>query len=518
MSAIISVYDKTGIEEFARSLVELGHEIVSTGGTLKALEAAGIPVSHVADVTGFPEILDGRVKTLHPAIHGGVLARRDDPAHMQLLEELGIATIDVVVSNLYPFAATLARGLSHAENVEQIDIGGPTLIRAAAKNAAAVTVVVDPNDYDRVSEALSQGGSAQLRDELAAKAFSHTAGYDALVAAYYAGRGGDPLTERLAIPLTRAGDIRYGENPHQTVAAFYRFGPAELPAFGLAGAEQLHGQQLSYNNYLDADSGWSLVTDFEEPAVAAIKHGNPCGLAIGGDDLAAIYKRAFECDPVSIFGGIVATNRTIDLATATAMRGTLLDIIIAPDYDEDALAILRKRRRTRILRIPLELRDPAAAVPALGGLRMRSVAGGVLIQEPDRLPDADLIFEVVTKRQPTEEQRSDLMFAWRAIKHVKSNAIILAKSMDLIGVGTGQMSRVDSVHMAIHRAGDRASGSVLASDAFFPFADGPELALQAGIEALIEPGGSVRDAEVIEAVDKAGAVLVFTGGERHFRH
>ncbi len=518
MSALISVYDKTGVAEFASRLVDLGHEIISTGGTLQALEEAGVPVRSVVEITGFPEILDGRVKTLHPAVHAGVLARRDDPAHVGILDELGIATIDVVAVNLYPFAATLAQELGHEENVEQIDIGGPTMIRAAAKNAQHVMVVVDPGDYDRVAAALEGEEPDGLRAELAATAFAHTAGYDALIATYYADRGGDLLPERLALPLTLASEVRYGENPHQQTAAFYRFGPPELPAFGLAGAELLHGQQLSYNNYLDADAGWNLVTDFDDPAVAAIKHGNPCGLAVGGENLAAIYERAFACDPVSIFGGIVATNRTLDLAMATAMRGTLLDIVIAPEYNDEALTLLRKRRRTRILRIPLELHDPAAMVPGLGDLKVRSVAGGVLVQEPDRLPDDYLTFEVVSNRKPTAEEERDLRFAWRAIKHVKSNAIVLASGMDLVGIGTGQMSRVDSVHMSIYRAGDRAAGSVLASDAFFPFADGPEMALEAGIKALIEPGGSVRDEEVIEAVDKADAVLVFTGGERHFRH
>ena len=519
MSALISVYDKTGIKEFARKLADLGHELISTGGTFNTLRDAGIAVTQVSEVTGFPEILDGRVKTLHPAIHAGILAKRDDSGHRQLLEELGIAPIDVVVVNLYPFASTLALGMGHSEIVEQIDIGGPTLIRAAAKNGSDVVVVVDPNDYDRVGQALSSDDlDSRLREELAAAAFAHTAGYDALIAAYYADRVGDPLPERLSLPLSRAGDLRYGENPHQQVAAFYRFGPPELPAFGLAAAEQLHGQQLSYNNYLDADAAWGLVTDFPEPAVAAVKHGNPCGLAVGEAPVSALYERAYACDPVSIFGGIVATNRTMDLGMATSMRGTMLDIVIAPDYDEEALAILRKRRRTRIIRIPLSAQAPAAAVPGLAKLRVRTIAGGALIQESDRLPNENLTFEVVSRRKPTEGQRRDLLFSWRAIKHVKSNAIVLAKSGDLVGVGTGQMSRVDSVHMAIYRAGDRASGSVLASDAFFPFADGPEMALAAGIDAIIEPGGSVRDDEVIEAVDRAGAVLVFTGGERHFRH
>ena len=519
MSALISVYDKTGIAEFARRLAGLGHELISTGGTLKALQEAGVPVRQVSEITGFPEILGGRVKTLHPAIHAGILAKRDDPAHLQRLEELGIAPIDVVVVNLYPFAATLTRGLDHPENVEQIDIGGPTLIRAAAKNAADVVVVVDPADYERVGEALVNNGvDGDLREELAAAAFAHTAGYDALIAAYYADRRKQPLPETLTLPLTRAGDLRYGENPHQEMAAFYRFGPPELPAFGLAAAEQLHGQQLSYNNYLDADAAWGLVTDFSEPAVAAVKHGNPCGLAVGGDQLSGLYERAYACDPVSIFGGIVATNRILDPEMAVAMRGTLLDIIIAPDYHEDALAVLRKRRRTRILKIPNSNQFPDPAVPGLGELRMRTIVGGALIQEPDRLPNDELKFEVVSQRQPTDEQRADLLFAWRSIKHIKSNAIVLAKGGDLIGVGTGQMSRVDSVHMAIHRAGERAKGSVLASDAFFPLADGPEMALDAGIEAMIEPGGSVRDEEVVKAVDEAGAVLVFTGGERHFRH
>ncbi len=519
MSALLSVYDKTGIEDFAQKLTDLGHEIISTGGTLKALQEAGIPVRQVSEVTGFPEILGGRVKTLHPAIHAGILARRKDPEHRRRLEELGISPIDVVVVNLYPFAATLALALGHSANMEQIDIGGPTLIRAAAKNADDVVVVVDPGDYDRVAEALSSGSTDEgLRQELAAVAFAHTAGYEALIAAYYADRQGQPLPERLAVPLTRTGDLRYGENPHQETAAFYRFGPPELPAFGLAAAEQLHGQQFSYNNYLDADAAWGLVVDFAEPAVAAVKHGNPCGLAVGEEPVSGLYERAYECDPVSIFGGIVATNRTLDLEMATAMEGTLLDIVIAPDYDEDALVVVRKRRRTRILRIPMDVREPVPSVPRLAGLRVRTIAGGALIQEPDRLPDEGLIFEIVSQRKPTDGQRRDLLFAWRTIKHVKSNAIVLAKDGDLVGVGTGQMSRVDSVHMAVRRAGDRANGSVLASDAFFPFADGPEMALEAGIKAMIEPGGSVRDEEVIEAVDKAGAVLVFTGGERHFRH
>lgn len=519
MSALISVHDKTGVVEFAEHLVGLGHDLISTGGTLATLREAGLSVRPVPDVTGFPEMLDGRVKTLHPAIHGGILARRDIPAHQQQLDDLGFDPIDIVVVNLYPFASTLAQGLDHESLVEQIDIGGPTLIRSAAKNIANVVVVVDPRDYDQMQTALHANTlDIEFRNRLAAKAFAHTAGYDALIAAYYADRCSEQLPEMLALPLTRLVDLRYGENPHQATAAFYRFGTPELPAVGLAAMEQLHGQQLSYNNYLDIDAAWRLVNEFVEPAVAAIKHGNPCGLAVGKVELRELYERVHACDPISIFGGVIATNRNVDLDIAMSMRGTLLDVIGAPSYDQEALAVLRKRRYTRILQIPNLDAVGDSHILELGQLQLRTVLGGALLQEADNLSPNKPAFEVVSKREPTEAHRRDLAFAWQAIKHVKSNAIVLAKHGDLVGVGAGQMNRVDSVHMALRRAGVRAQGSVLASDAFFPFPDGPVMAMEGGVEAIIEPGGSVKDSEVIKAVDQADGILVFTGGERHFRH
>ena len=519
MSALISVHDKTGVVEFAEHLVGLGHDLISTGGTLATLREAGLSVRPVPDVTGFPGMLDGRVKTLHPAIHGGILARRDIPAHQQQLDDLGFDPIDIVVVNLYPFASTLAQGLDHESLVEQIDIGGPTLIRSAAKNIANVVVVVDPRDYDQMQTALHANTlDIEFRNRLAAKAFAHTAGYDALIAAYYADQCSEQLPEMLSLPLTRLVDLRYGENPHQATAAFYRFGTPELPAVGLAAMEQLHGQQLSYNNYLDIDAAWRLVNEFVEPAVAAIKHGNPCGLAVDKVELRELYERVHACDPISIFGGIIATNRNVDLDIAMSMRGTLLDVIGAPSYDKEALAVLRKRRHTRILQIPNLDVAGEGHILGLGQLQLRTVLGGALLQEADNVPPNKPTFEVVSKRQPTETIRQDLAFAWKAIKHVKSNAIVLAKHGDIVGVGAGQMNRVDSVHMALRRAGVRAQGSVLASDAFFPFPDGPVMAMEGGVEAIIEPGGSVKDSEVIKAVDQADGILVFTGGERHFRH
>ena len=516
--ALLSVYDKTGIVDFARGLVDLGFEIVSTGGTHASLDDAGIPVRQVSEVTRSPEILDGRVKTLHPTIHGGLLARRDNPTDMRTIESMYISPIDVLAVNLYPFASTLSQGASHAGIIEQIDIGGPAMIRSAAKNSESVFVVVDPADYSAILEALESGDGADLRETLAAKAFGHTAVYDAVIAGYLSGRGtGQPPAE-LAVPMTRIGNLSYGENPHQADAAFYAFGSRGLDRSGLAATEQLHGPALSYNNVLDAAAAWDVVSDFDQPAVAVIKHGNPCGLAAGTHALAELFRRAREGDPISIFGGIVATNRLLDYPMTAAMRGVRLDVIVAPDFAPNALKRLRRRRSTRILKVPSPCQSARDRLLPLSARQVRSVPGGFLLQEKDSLPSDDLEISVVSKRQPTEEQIAQLRFAWRAVKHVKSNAIVLVKDQSLVGVGAGQMSRVDSVFIAVRRAGDRAAGSVLASDAFFPFDDGPEIALRAGVEAIIEPGGSKGDQSVIDMVDRHDAVLVFTGGERHFRH
>ncbi len=516
--ALLSVYDKSGIVDFARGLVDLGFEIISTGGTHASISDAGVPVRQVSEVTGSPEMLEGRVKTLHPSIHGGLLARRGNPSDMRTIESMDIARIDVMACNLYPFAATLAQGAPHAEIIEQIDIGGPAMIRSAAKNSDSVFVVIDPGDYQAVLDALETGGGAELRDILAAKAFGHTAVYDAVAAAYLSGRGAGPPPSELAVPMTRIENLSYGENPHQSEAAFYGFGSTGLDRSGLAAMEQLHGPALSYNNVLDAAAAWDLVSDFDEPAVAVIKHGNPCGLAAGADELAELYRRAYEGDPVSIYGGIVATNRTLDGPMASAMRGVFLNVIIAPEFAPDALTRLKRRKSTRILKVPAPSEAQSSRLLPLSATLVRSVPGGFLIQERDSLPSGDLKTSVVSQRQPTDEQMAQLRFAWQAVKHVKSNAIVLVRDSSLVGVGAGQMSRVDSVFMAVRRAGDRAAGSLLASDAFFPFDDGPEIALRAGVEAIIEPGGSKGDRDVIDAANRHNAVLVFTGGERHFRH
>ena len=516
--ALLSVYDKSGIVDFARGLVDLGFEIISTGGTHASINDAGVPVRQVSEVTGSPEMLEGRVKTLHPSIHGGLLARRGNPSDMRTIESMDIARIDVMACNLYPFAATLAQGAPHAEIIEQIDIGGPAMIRSAAKNSDSVFVVIDPGDYQAVLDALETGGGAELRDVLAAKAFGHTAVYDAVAAAYLSGRGAGPPPSELAVPMTRIENLSYGENPHQSEAAFYGFGSTGLDRSGLAAMEQLHGPALSYNNVLDADAAWDLVSDFDEPAVAVIKHGNPCGLAAGADELAELYRRAYEGDPVAIYGGIVATNRTLDGPMASAMHGIFLNVIIAPEFAPDALTRLKRRKSTRILKVPAPSEAQSSRLLPLSATLVRSVPGGFLIQERDSLPSGDLKTSVVSRRQPTDEQMAQLRFAWQAVKHVKSNAIVLVRDSSLVGVGAGQMSRVDSVFMAVRRAGDRAAGSLLASDAFFPFDDGPEIALRAGVEAIIEPGGSKGDRDVIDVANRHNAVLVFTGGERHFRH
>ena len=501
--ALLSVSDKTGVVDLARGLNELGFELVSSGGTASAIAEAGIPVKKVSDVTGAPEILGGRVKTLHPKIHGGILADRRKQEHIDELSEHDMTAIDLVVCNLYPFEKTVADpDVSEDEAVEQIDIGGPAMVRAAAKNFHSVAVVVDPARYDGILEELRQAGeiSLETRRSLSLQAFQHTAAYDAAISAHLAGQ--QNLPSRLVISGVKVADLRYGENPHQ-YAAFYR---SAGTSGGLAAAEQLHGKELSYNNILDTDAAWKLVLDLEGPAAAIIKHSNPCGAAEAGS-LADAYTLAFECDRTSAFGGIVALSRACDADTATAIAEIFTEVVIAPDFDDDALEILQAKKNLRLLRAGREIPiEP----------EIRRVAGGFLVQSPDPSDSAEDA-KVVTKAEPTDQQWEDLRFAWVIAKHVKSNAIVLAKDRVAVGVGAGQMSRVESTKLAAMRAGERAAGTACASDAFFPFRDGLDAAVAAGAAAVIQPGGSVRDEEVIAAADEHGIPMVFTG-RRHFRH
>lgn len=513
MKALISVYDKTGVVEFGRQLVQAGMELISTGGTHSTLsQEGGLPVAQVSDVTGSPEILDGRVKTLHPVIHAGLLARRDSSEHMAELENRGISPIDLVVVNLYPFAATINRpnvGLDEA--LENIDIGGPTMLRAAAKNFPSVAVVVDPSDYEWVAGKLAgEGLNLDERRGLAAKAFHHVAGYDALVASYLTvgTEGSEEPAKNIVLPLSRVSTLRYGENPHQPGALYVLAGGA---TGGIAQAEQLHGRELSYNNLMDADAAWRSVSDFAEPTVAVIKHANPCGLA-SRDDLREAYLQAYEGDTVSAFGGIVGFNRGVTAAAAEAMGPVFYEVVVAPGYDGDALEILRRKRNLRILSVgPVE---PGRASPTYD---FRPITGGMLVQQPDVLDEDPASWQVVTERPPSGAELQDLAFSWKAAKHIKSNAIVFAKDRTLVGMGAGQPNRVVSVHLSQRIAGDKAKGSVLASDAFFPFPDNIELAAEAGVTAIVQPGGSIRDEEVIAAADRYGLAMVFTG-VRHFRH
>jgi phosphoribosylaminoimidazolecarboxamide formyltransferase/IMP cyclohydrolase len=501
----LSVSDKRGIEAFAAGLVELGYEIVSTGNTARTLAAAGIPVRPVSDVTGFPEILGGRVKTLHPAIHAGILARRDDPGHMAALDVHGIAPIDIVAVNLYPFSETIARpDVSFAEAIEQIDIGGPALVRAAAKNHDSVLVVVSPDDYDPVLTALrSEAVTPDLRRRLAARAFAHTAAYDAAIAAYLSD---EPFPETLPLAFRKAQDLRYGENPHQRAALY-----GEFHTF----FEQLHGRELSYINILDIAAVQGLIEEFdpqEGAALAIVKHTNPCGVGIGATPLEA-WEKAFATDREAPFGGIIAVNQTLDLPLAQAIDEIFSEIVIAPAFADDALALLRKKKNRRLMRA---LRPVRLA----RGLAYHSVPGGILAQEPDLAPLDEEPFQVVTQRAPTETERVALRFAWRVVKHVKSNAIVFAAADRTLGIGAGQMSRVDSTRVAVWKAqnaGLSLAGSVIASDALFPFPDSVEIAAAAGATAVIQPGGSVRDDEVIAAANRLGMAMVFTG-RRHFLH
>jgi len=511
--ALISVSDKTGIVELAKTLATGGYSILSTGGTARVLRDSGLEVTDVSEYTGFPEMMDGRVKTLHPKVHGGLLARRDDETHVAAMAEHGIDPIDVVVVNLYPFRETVAKpGVTLAEAVEQIDIGGPSMLRSAAKNHASVTVVVDPADYGRVSEAVAAGDiPAELRARLAAKVFQHTAAYDAAIAAYLT--RSEQFPAELCVMASLASELRYGENPHQR-AAFYRL-PDAAPG-SVAAAEVLGGKQLSYNNLLDVDAAWGLACEFdpgETAACAIIKHGNPCGAAIA-PELEGAYAKALECDPVSAFGSIVACNVRVTEAAAARMAGpgTFIEAIIAPGYDDAALELLRSAKFGKNLRIV----DAKKLPPREPSKLLRSISGGVLVQDQDPVVSS-LELETVTERAPSDAEIRDLRFGWKVAKHVRSNAIVLAKDGCTVGVGAGQMSRVDSVEIACRKAGDRASGAALASDAFFPFPDGVEVAAQAGVESFIQPGGSRKDKVVIEAANKLGVSMVLTG-TRHFKH
>jgi phosphoribosylaminoimidazolecarboxamide formyltransferase / IMP cyclohydrolase len=520
--ALISVYDKTGLAELARGLHEAGVDIVSTGSTAKTIAGAGVPVTPVEEVTGFPEVLDGRVKTLHPHVHAGLLADQNDPEHLTTIEQLGIAPFQLLVANLYPFADTVASGAAQPEVIEQIDIGGPAMIRAAAKNHADVAVVVEPADYAPVLAELKAHGGATtlaLRQRLAANAYARTAAYDAAIANWFADRLADPAPGFRAVGGRLVEALRYGENPHQT-AAFYATGEKR---FGVATARQVQGKQLSYNNINDTDAAYECVAEFDPQRTAAVvivKHANPCGVA-EGESLVAAYRKALACDPVSAFGGIVATNRTLDAEAARAITEIFTEVIIAPDATEEAIAIVGAKKNLRLL-VAGGLPDARAV-----GLTVKSVAGGLLVQSRDNAVVDEMQLRTVTRRAPSAAELADLRFAFRVAKHVKSNTIIYAKDRATVGIGAGQMSRVDAARIAARKAEDAAKeaglsepltkGSVVASDAFFPFADGLLVAIEAGATAVIQPGGSMRDDEVIKAADEHGIAMMFTG-TRHFRH
>ena len=509
--ALISVSDKAGVVDFAKNLEELGFEIVSTGGTAKALSDAGVAVINVSDITGFPECLDGRVKTLHPKIHAGILAMRSNPEHMKTLEELEINTIDVVAINLYPFKATIRKeNVSMEECIENIDIGGPTMIRAAAKNWQDVAVIVDPSDYDRVVKELRADGcvSRDTKLELAFKVFEHTSDYDTMIANYLKKKVNvEQFRDTFTVTYEKAMNLRYGENPHQK-AVYYK---EVLPADGsIVNAKQLHGKELSFNNINDTNGALQLLKEFKEPTVVAVKHANPCGVGIG-ESIFDAYQKAYEADPVSIFGGIVAANREIDEKTAEEINKIFIEIVIAPSFSEKAFQILSQKKNIRLLSLEniLDIEE--------NGVEFKKVSGGLLVQNVDNelMNEADL--ECVTEVKPTEEQMEQMKFAWKVVKHTKSNAIVLAKDNATIGVGPGQTNRITALELAIKYAADKTEGSVMASDAFFPFSDCVEAAHKAGIKAIIQPGGSIRDQESIDACNKYGIAMVFTK-MRHFKH
>ncbi|MGA8211585.1 MAG: bifunctional phosphoribosylaminoimidazolecarboxamide formyltransferase/IMP cyclohydrolase [Nocardioidaceae bacterium] len=513
--ALVSVYDKTGLEELATALHQAGVSLVSTGSTAARIAAAGVPVTGVEELTGFPECLDGRVKTLHPAVHAGILADLRLDSHREQLAELGVEPFDLVVSNLYPFAATVASGAAPQECVEQIDIGGPSMVRAAAKNHPSVAIVTSPDQYADLLGAVRQGGTTLAqRRRLAADAFVHTATYDVAVASWM----GSVLTDTsdgsgfpawVGATWERSAVLRYGENPHQP-AALYR-----SERDGLAGAEQLHGKEMSYNNYVDADAARRAALDYDRPAVAVIKHANPCGIAVGSD-VAQAHRKAHACDPVSAFGGVIATNVPVSVAMAEQVAEIFTEVVVAPGYEDGAVEVLARKKNIRVLRCPVA-QDPPR-------VEFRGISGGLLMQHVDRVDavvdgggDDPATWTLATGKPASEQQLADLAFAWTACRAVKSNAILLAADGASVGVGMGQVNRVDSCRLAVERAGERAAGSVAASDAFFPFADGPQLLVEAGVTAIVQPGGSVRDAEVVAALEQAGVTMYLTG-TRHFFH
>lgn len=509
--ALISVSDKSGILEFCQEIHRLGYEIVSTGGTAKLLAENGLPVIGIEEVTGYPECLDGRVKTLHPKIHGGLLAIRDNQKHMETLSSLEIQTIDLVVVNLYPFRETISKPEVELEDaIENIDIGGPSMIRAAAKNYRYVTVVVDPRDYEIVLSEIAGAGDTKIdtRFKLAAKVFSHTASYDALIGNYLWKKAGLELfPETMTITYEKAQDLRYGENPHQA-AAYYK---EMIPVPGsISAAVQLGGKELSFNNINDANAALETLKEFSEPAAVAVKHANPCGVAIG-DTLLEAYVKAYEADPLSIFGGIVALNRKVDIQTAEELNKTFLEIVIAPAYEVDALELLREKKNLRIMELP------EISILNEKEMDLKKVGGGLLIQEADLRDFREYELTCVTDRKPTEEERAELLFAWKVVKHVKSNGIVIGKNFCTTGVGPGQTNRIWSTEMAIERSGGFIENGVLASDAFFPFNDVVKAASKAGIKAIIQPGGSLRDQESIDACNEVGIAMLFTK-VRHFKH
>ena len=504
--ALVSVYNKDRLLEVGKALDSAGVEILSTGSTAKNLVAAGIPVTEVSQYTGFPEIMDGRVKTLHPRIHAGILADQNNPEHLEALAGLEIKPFDVVIINLYPFAQTIAAGASFEDSIEQIDIGGPAMLRAAAKNHGSVAVVSDPSQYDRLLSAISSGGFTDTeRRQLALEAFRATAEYDLTIATWLADSDSHELPDWFGHIWSRKSSLRYGENPHQSAALYAG------THSGVVNAQQLHGKEMSFNNYTDADAAWRAVRDHRDPAVAIMKHANPCGIAVCALGVAVAYQHAHECDPVSAFGGVVAANRKVDLAMAEPLSKIFTEVVIAPDYDQDALELLMKKPSIRILK---------AEVTPLDTFELRPISGGVLLQQTDLIDaagDSPEQWQQVCGPKVNEQTMKDLEFAWRSVRSVKSNAILLASMTTSVGIGMGQVSRVDSAQLAVSRAGDRAKGSVAASDAFFPFADGLQILIDAGITAVVQPGGSVRDEEVIAAAKAAGIAMFFTN-TRHFSH
>lgn len=509
MKALISVSNKTGIVDFAKSLVELGYEIISSGGTCKLLRENQVAATEVSEYTGFPECFEGRIKTLHPRIEGGILFKRNDKSHQESAKELGIESIDIIACNLYPFRETLNAGASHDEIIENIDIGGPTMLRAAAKNYENVSVVIYPSDYETILEELKANNkvSAETNKVLAGKVFNHTAQYDAMIASYFNKTLDIKTPEHLTLTFDKVQDLRYGENPHQK-AAFYK--QLENSTGLLTNAKQLHGKALSYNNISDTNGGLETLKEFSAPTIVAVKHGTACGVG-SASTIAAAYTKAYEADPVSIFGGIVLANREIDTATAEQMSKIFLEVIIAPSYTEEAISILTKKKNIRILRLEDIAKQEANAFVA------KTVLGGLLLQDADiELYPEDLL-EVVTTNRPTEKEMQDLVFAWKMVKHTKSNGIVLAKDQQSIGIGSGQVSRIGALEIAARQAGNKAQGGVLASDAFFPFPDCVTLAGKAGIKAIIQPGGSIKDQESIDAANELGIAMVFTH-QRHFKH